>query len=152
VQLGAGTNLKSLCFIDNLLAALAHAWFERNQQDRVEIFNCVDKPDLDSRTIANTIAGFCGQTGYMQLPYCMGWALAVPFDVAGRITGKDFGVSTARIHKLAKSQTLFGADKLRRSGYSQPVSLVDGLRQTTEWYLSTGRRETTVRHIPPRQE
>lgn len=149
LQIGRGDNQKSICFIDNLVAGVAHHWLDQSASQSVQTLNYVDHPDLTSREITDFVCDALGQSRPPRIPYTTGLLLALPFDLFARVTGRDTGISVARVKKLAKVQTKFEASRFRESGFEQPFSLPYGIRKMVEWYLSTGQFEGVQRRIPP---
>ena len=148
VRVGAGDNVKSLVYVDNLVDATLLAW--RRAATGFEIVNVVDKPDLTSREIADIVFRALGKTPpRISIPLRVGIALGWPFDAVSRITGRRFSVSTARIRKYAADQTKFEADKLARLGFQAAVSLEEGLRHMVAWYQREGRVKATRNRLPP---
>jgi len=151
LQIGAGTNIKSLAYVENIVAATLHLW-DRSQSERFEVYNYVDKPDLTSRSISDTIYRALGRnTPGLSVPLGLGLLLALPFDLVIGLTGANLPVSSARIKKLAATETRFEADRIAAQGFTPPVALADGLSRMVEWYQAEGHRLPIVRRIPPAQ-
>jgi len=149
LQVGRGQNIKSLVYVENLVAATLHAW---RQQTALawDVVNVVDKPDLTSRQIAEILCRALGRPlPKRSIPVGLGLALGLPFDALSRVTGRNLPVSTARIRKYAVEQTKFEADKLARLGFRAAISLEEGLRRMVHWYRHDGHRNTATRRLPP---
>ena len=148
VRVGAGDNVKSLVYVDNLVDATLLAW--RRLTGGFDVVNIVDKPDLTSRQIADIVFRAFGKAPpRLRVPLAFGLALGLPFDAFSRITGQPLAVSTARIRKYAADQTKFEADKLARLGFQAAVSLEEGLRHMVAWYQREGRVKATRNRLPP---
>src|SRR5690606_4998983 len=74
---------------------------------------------------------------------------AAPFDLLARLTGRNLPITSDRIRKLSADETSFASDRIRETGYEQPVSLQEGLAEMVRWYLREGRLHTPVEHLPP---
>ena len=149
LQIGPGTNIKSLAYVENIVAATEFLW-GRPQAEAFEVYNYVDKPDLSSRRISDTIYEALGRTTPgVTVPLGLGLLLALPFDLVIGLTGANLPVSSARIRKLAATETRFEADRIAAQGFSPPVALTDGLARMVEWYQAEGHRLPLVRRIPP---
>lgn len=146
---GAGTNLKSMAYVENLVAASLFLW-ERTDSAAYEVFNWVEKPDLSSDTIARTVYACLGKR-YPSVPMPLGLALtlALPFDLIARTTGINLPITGARIRKLAGMRTVFESQAARDAGFTPAISLVEGIDRMVDWYRREGTRLPVVRHIPP---
>lgn len=151
LQIGAGTNVKSLSYVENITQATLYLW-NRPESDRApfDIFNYIDKPDLSSRQIAEAVyAGLERTPPGITLPMWLGLLLALPFDIVIKLTGKNLPVSSARVKKLAGTETRFEADKLAAAGFKPPVPLAEGIARMVRWYVAEGRHKEAVWHLPP---
>ncbi|GJG87940.1 UDP-N-acetylglucosamine 4-epimerase [Gemmatimonadetes bacterium T265] len=149
VQVGAGDNVKSLSYVENLVDATLFLW-DRPAGAAFEAYNWVEKPDFTSGEIAAAISAALGRGApRFRVPLGVAVALAAPFDLVIRLTGRNLPVSSARVRKLAADRTKFEADKVRAAGFRPRVALDEGIRRMVAWYLAEGRRQTPVRHLPP---
>jgi nucleoside-diphosphate-sugar epimerase len=155
LSVGDGKNVKSLAYVENIVAATLFLWERMRSSSNgattsgFEIFNYVDKPDLSSNEIVSTIRGALGKKpSRVRLPLWLGVLAGVPFDVVIKLTGKNLPVSTARIRKLC-AQTKFEADKVRTAGYVPGVSLTEGIQRMVKWYLAEGQHQQAAWHVPP---
>jgi nucleoside-diphosphate-sugar epimerase len=149
LQIGNGRNVKSLVYVENLVAATLLAW-RREGAPAFEIVNVVDKPDLTSREIAEVLSRALGKAPPRHsIPLGLGLALGLPFDAFSLLTGRSLPVSTARIRKYAGEQTKFEADKLARLGFRAGVGLEEGLRRMVEWYHREGGGQPARPRLPP---
>jgi nucleoside-diphosphate-sugar epimerase len=149
VRVGAGENVKSLVYVENIVAATLYLW-QRPDAPAFDVFNVVDKPDLTSAEIADAIFDALGRRPLpVRLPLAGALALAVPFDVASRLTGRNLPISRARVRKLFASRTCFEASKLAATGFRAEVPLREGIARMVRWYMAEGRHRTPVSHLPP---
>jgi nucleoside-diphosphate-sugar epimerase len=133
--------VKSLAYVENLVSATLMLW-QRDQGPAFEIFNYVDKPDLTSREIVDAIYVALGRKPpTFRIPWTIARVLAVPFDIATALTGKNLPISTFRIRKLAGDQTRFEAEKVRAAGFRPEVQLRDGIARMVDWYLREGHAQ-----------
>ncbi|QOJ00148.1 MAG: NAD(P)-dependent oxidoreductase [Phycisphaeraceae bacterium] len=151
VQVGPGRNIKSLSYVENIVAFTMHAW-QRQGRAALETYNWVEKPDMDSATIASTIARSLGRRGVgVRIPMWLALLGALPFDLVIALTGKNLPISSMRIRKFAGMQTKFESDRARALGFSPAVSLAEGIDRMVRWFLAEGRHEQPVWHTPPAQ-
>jgi GlcNAc-P-P-Und epimerase len=149
LPVGPGTNRKSMVYVENVVAAILHLW-TRPAAYEPEVYNCVDQPDMTSREIvAEVYRGLGRPTSRLRLPLAPALVAAKPFDLLARVTGRNLPVTSARIRKLADAETSFRSDRMRETGYVQPVSLPEGLARMVRWYVAEGRDGHAVEHLPP---
>lgn len=149
LPIGPGTNVKSTAYVENLVDATFYL-MSRDDRPAFDVYNYVDTPDLTSREICDAISESLGRRPIgWSLPLGAALALAMPFDAAIRVTGRNLPISSARVRKLATAQTRFAADKVRRAGFAPRVPLRDGLHRMTEWFVKEGRHQPVVSHLPP---
>lgn len=151
VQIGPGSNIKSLSYVENIVSATNFLWMRPESQRAVfDIFNYIDKPDLTSRKIAEAIYAALGRKfPAFSVPMGLGLLLALPFDVVIKLTGKNLPVSSARVKKLAGTETRFEADKLAAAGFKPPIPLTEGIARMVRWYVDEGRHKQAIWHLPP---
>lgn len=135
-HLGKADNVKSIAYVENLVDATLV--LKQKMAPGVSIYNYSDEPQLTARQISETIAGALGKKIHFTIPRRLGIAAGIPFDLAIKITGRNFPISTSRIRKLG-TQTLHSAKKIVSEGYSPRYTTVEGLKKMVEWYLSEGR-------------
>lgn len=153
-RFGAGTNFKSLSYVENIVHAtqFLRGMLEQKPNRAIgdfEVFNYIDKPDLTSTQISNTVSACLGKKPAPAMPYALGMLLGLPFDVVIKLTGKNLPISTARVKKMFKSETKFEADKLLEAGYVPKVPLKEGIDRMVQWYMNEGKLENAQWHQPP---
>ena len=150
-SVGKGRNIKSLAYVGNLVEATIALWLEEAPARRpFDIYNYVDKPDLTSAEIVTTIHEALGRRPpRVGVPYPLAMALALPFDLAVAMSGRNLPISRERIRKLATAETRFEAEKIRATGFRPRVSLETGLTRMVQWYLAEGKNQQVARHLPP---
>lgn len=153
-RFGQGTNIKSLSYVENIVHAtlfLRGMLDDKPNRDiaHFEIFNYIDKPDLTSTEISNTVSESLGKKPAPAMPYALGMLMGLPFDAVIKLTGKNLPISTARVKKMFKTETKFEADKLLDAGYQPKVPLKEGIDRMVKWYISAGINENAQWHQPP---
>lgn len=151
LPVGPGSNRKSMIYVANIVAAILHLWTSPPQPGpRDEVYNCVDQPDLSSSEILDVVyAGLGRKRPRWHLPLRPAMIAAAPFDLVARVTGKNLPITSERIRKISSDETSFAADRIRSTGYEQPVTLREGLAEMVRWYLREGRFDAAVEHLPP---
>ncbi|MBB5022849.1 NAD-dependent epimerase/dehydratase family protein [Desulfurispira natronophila] len=127
VMIGNGNNRKSMAYVENVAAFLEHCL---TFSPGVHVFNYVDKPDFDMNALVGTVREQLGKGPGVgvRLPYTVGLAVGYFFDLAARLTGKTFPVSSIRVKKFCAT-TQFDTS-LGRTGFTPPVALSEGLQRT----------------------
>lgn len=149
VRVGDGSNIKSLSYVENITEATLFLW---NQPGLApfDVFHYVDKPDLTSRQICDTILAALGKKPVgPAIPLSAACLAALPFDLVIKLTGKNLPISSARIKKLFATETKFEADKVRAAGFNARVPLREGIEKMTRWYLAEGRAKKPFWRTPP---
>lgn len=156
LPVGAGTNIKSLSFVENIVDAVLTVWLvDKAGQSSYTPYNYVCKPDLPSGEIAEIIYEALGKKppGF-KVPYWFARLLALPLDIVIAITGKNLPVSGARIKKMAKAQTQYESKAIRDAGFEQKTPLREGIEKMVKWYIESGKVEAekgVKRRLPPEQ-
>jgi nucleoside-diphosphate-sugar epimerase len=152
LPVGRGRNRKSMVFVTNIVQAILYLWMRPAPAEGTEIYNYVDKPDLTSREIVSAVyRGLGRREPAVRLPLTPALWAAKPFDLLVRLTGRNLPITSERIEKLADLETSFLAQRVRDAGFTQPVSLPEGLATMVRWYLAEGRDAEPVVHLPPEQ-
>jgi nucleoside-diphosphate-sugar epimerase len=147
-RVAAGRNIKSLSYVENVVPAALYLW-QRPAASPFEIFNYVDKPDLETRVLLAQIYRSLGRRmPSWSIPEPIAVGASWPFDLAAKLTGRNLAISAARIRKMC-TQTRFEAEKVRQAGFQPPVPLLEGIERTVGWYLREGRNRRGTAHLPP---
>jgi GlcNAc-P-P-Und epimerase len=129
IVVGDGHNKKSMAYVANVADFLAHAL---EFGEGVHIFNYVDKPDHDMNELMALAIETLGCGRALRVPYVLAMAAGIACDLIGRLTKRQFPISSVRVRKYASS-TQFAAERVLESGfrprYSLRGALVDTVRQ-----------------------
>ncbi len=130
LMIGPGTNRKSVAFVENIAAFLAFL-LERPLAAGCEIYNYADKPDLTMNEFRETVLRSLGRDtrAPLRLPLGAGLAAGALFDLAGRLTGRKFAVSRARIRKFG-ADSVIACGRARQAGFVPPFTLREALAAT----------------------
>lgn len=136
VMIGDGKNRKSMAYVENIAAFLAHSM---TFGAGVHVYNYVDKPDFDMNTLVNRTRQTMGikSSSRIRVPYGAGMAIGKSLDVVARTVGRSFPISAIRIEKFC-ANTVFETG-VADAGFSAPVSLEDGLERTIRSEFLEGR-------------
>jgi nucleoside-diphosphate-sugar epimerase len=133
-HMNKSNNIKSLAYVENITDATLFG-LEKTTSGEL-LFNYVDYPQMSSRDIADMQAKFLGKKIKLTLPLQVAVALALPFDWAIKLTGRNLKISSARVKKLC-TQTYHNADKIRSLGFKPKHEMHDGMERMVRWYLNT---------------
>ena len=123
IVIGDGYNRKSMAYVGNLAAFLAHAL---GFAPGVHLYNYVDKPDLDMNGLVTLANQALGRGRPVRIPYALGVAAGAVCDWLGRLTGRQLPVSRIRVKKYA-ANTRVAADRIASTGFKPRHSLHDAL-------------------------
>jgi len=129
VMIGAGTNRKSVAYVENVAAFIEHCLA---LPVGMHLYNYVDKPDFDMNAFVALIQTSLGRVPRwpMRLPYRLGLALGSAADIVSRLTGRSLAISRVRVQK-------FCADSVYESaagtiGFTPPVPLSEAIQRTLQ--------------------
>jgi len=133
IWVGSGEQVKSIAYVDNLVAATE--FLLGDMKPGVEVFNYSEEPQMTTRQLVSLIAQKSG-VAEPQLKIPLGVALRVAkvFDIVGALTKTDLPVTTARLRKF-NTPTVYRSEAIRLRGFIPPFSTAEGLEQTIRWYL-----------------
>jgi nucleoside-diphosphate-sugar epimerase len=128
VMIGKGANRKSMAYVGNVADFLVHAL---DFGPGVHVYNYVDKPDVDMRGLLALVQRTLGTNGSLRIPYAVGLAAGVGFDLAALVTRRQFPISAVRVRKYAAS-TQFKAERALSTGFrpahTLEAALIDTIR------------------------
>lgn len=128
VMVGKGTNKKSMAYVENVAAFIAHCL---RFGPGLHLFNYVDKPDFDMNTLIALIREKMGRDGKigLRVPYWIGYFGGAIFDMLSYFTKQKFPISASRVKKFCAS-TQFSSSSIDECGFAPPYSIADGLGKT----------------------
>lgn len=130
LRIGSGENKKSMAYVDNITAFMEYCL--TNDLSGYHLYNYVDKPDLTTNELLQTVEEFMQKKlPPMRIPYAVGYAGGLAFDIASKITGKKFSISAVRVKKFCAT-TEFSSVKIQSTGFKQPYALKDGIKKTID--------------------
>lgn len=135
IMFGRGDNKKSMAYVENVAAFLS---FCTDMGNGKQVYNYVDKPDLDMHTLVNmTQKALFGETASrIKLPSWLGLLLGYAFSGLSIILGRRLPISSIRVKKFM-STTSFSSN-VDKTGFVPPCSLETGLQKTIEYEFLRG--------------
>jgi nucleoside-diphosphate-sugar epimerase len=130
LMIGKGTNIKSMAYVENVAAFIE---YNLNNLPGEHLFNYIDKPDFDMNTLVAGARRILGKSERLfHWPYLMGFAGGLCFDLLSKILHKQFPVSSIRVKKFC-ANTMFENINMKKTNFTPPVSLVEGLIRTIKY-------------------
>lgn len=135
IVIGNGRNHKSMAYVENVALFLAHLLEPR---PGVQLYNYVDKPDLDMRELVSIAGRALGSDAARpwRIPYGLALAVGHGLDLAAKVTGHRFSISAIRVRKYGAS-TQFRADRAAASGFMPGYDLRESLAATIRYEFGT---------------
>lgn len=131
LMIGKGTNVKSMAYVGNIVAFVEY--LIENMTSGYHVFNYVDAPDMNMNELVNTVGKVLGKhIPSTHFPLWLGMTGGYVFDLASKITGKKFSVSSVRVKKFCAS-TKFNAEKAKSTSFKAPYTLAEGLTRTLDF-------------------
>lgn len=130
IMVGNGQNRKSMAYVENLAAFIEYSiGFKAG----VHVYNFIDKPDYTMKGLVEGVCRIIGRhtNNSVKVPYALGVALGKGFDLAARLTGKNFAISSIRVKKFC-SDSVYGT-AIGDTGFIPPVPLEQALLQTVRY-------------------
>jgi nucleoside-diphosphate-sugar epimerase len=129
LMVGSGKNRKSMAYVGNVAAFLAHSL---SFGPGIHIFNYADGPDMSTAELVDYIQGCLARSKKaLRIPKSLALAGGHLLDVLARATNRTFPVSAIRVRKFCES-TQFRADLVAQSGFVPPFTLQEGLARTIQ--------------------
>ena len=127
LMIGNGKNIKSMAYVRNIAAFIR---FSLNLNQGEHLFNYVDKPDIDMKTLVSLSREMILNKKGMgiSLPSFAGLSIGKIFDFISMMTKKELPISSIRIKKFL-STTQFSSN-VNETDFRPPFSLKEGLIRT----------------------
>lgn len=129
-MIGDGLNKKSMGYVGNIAVFLAKL---KDSNKKLDIYNFAGKGDLSTNQIVEVVKSELNlQKNFPKIPYFIGLMGGYMLDIISKITGKKFPVSVVRVQKFT-AETTVSTKHLFESGFEEPYSLEDGLRNMIKY-------------------
>lgn len=141
MMVGSGKNKKSLAYIDNIVEFVVHCI--ALPKGKSYLYNYVDQPESDMNHIVKTIfKGLDKSVSSIRVPYFVASAGALLFDVAAKLTKRNFPISRIRIKKFC-SNTSFNSS-LAETGFKPLHSIEDAIIETVKFEFKNQEKDDVV--------
>jgi len=129
VMVGSGNNVKSMAYVENVAAFLVHLLA---QPPGVHLCNYVDEPDLTMNELVAEVSRVLGRkASRLRIPFAVAYPLAKSLDLAGRVRGRGFAISSVRIRKFCANTKFTTASG--ETGFAPVVPLSEALERTIRY-------------------
>jgi len=129
LMFGEGKNRKSMAYVQNVAEFL----YFSTSLTGYNLYNYIDKPDLDMNTLVSTIREtlFKKKGVGVRFPAWLGFVVGYGFDLLALIFRKKLPISSIRVKKFMGT-TAFNTS-VTDSGFTPSVTLEDGLKNTLKY-------------------
>ena len=129
LMIGDGKNIKSLAYVDNLVEFIL---FMLSRNEKKEIFNYADKPDLDMNGLISLIKEKTNKKSFIniRIPRFFIPLVGHSFDLISKVISKELSISYIRLRKFVET-TMFSSS-FEKIGFKAPYSIQEGLNKTLE--------------------
>lgn len=142
MMVGNGTNKKSMAYVGNIVAFIQY--LIETQKSGYRLFHYIDKPDLNMNQLVQQVEKSLNKKlPAVRLPYGLGYAGGLSFDLLAKLTGKKFSVSAVRVKKFCAT-TQFDATAAHNSGFKAPFTLAEGLHRTLHYEFINTEKDGVI--------
>ncbi len=129
-MVGKGTNLKSMNYVENVVAFLEYEITHDNESGE-HLYNYCDEPAYDMNHFVLECYKVLGKpkNKLIHFPYWLAYFGGLCFDLLAFITHRKFTISSIRIKKFIQN-TYFISNNIKKTNFVPPVSLEEGLQRT----------------------
>ena len=130
IMFGNGKNKKSMAYVHNVAAFIEHCL---DLKSNMEIYNYIDKPDLDMNTLISKTREvlFKKENVGIRLPASLGILIGYMADFFTKLSGIKLPVSSIRVKKFMGT-TQFNSS-IKNTGFIAPIELEDALERTLRY-------------------
>jgi nucleoside-diphosphate-sugar epimerase len=130
VMVGRGKNRKSMAYVRNVAAYLAHL-IEAEHKAGTTLCNYCDAPAYNMNELLREVRTALGKPVEpdLRIPYALGIAIGSLFDLGARLTGRSFAISKVRVQKFC-ANTVFSTKRLESGDFKPPYDLRTALHET----------------------
>ena len=140
-MVGRGKNIKSVAFINNVVAATSYLLDKF--ENRFEILNLSDYPQLSIREFVSLIEKHTPKRILsLGFPLWIAIRAVILLEISAKLLGKEAFISRSRLLKFV-SESHIESDKIRRWGFKQPFTIEEGVIETIRWNVQHGWKDTS---------
>ena len=141
VMVGDGLNRKSMAYVENVAAFLEYSM---SFKPGVHIYNYIDKPDFSMNQLVRHVNKFIGRSSEIKfrMPYFVGLSIGRLFDLAAKVSGRKFPISSIRVKKFCANSVYESA--ISETGFAPPVNLMDAIEKTVRYEFIEDHQQEQV--------
>jgi len=130
VMVGHGENRKSMAYVENLAEFIEYSL---NFSAGVHLYNYIDKPDLTMNALVTSVNHILAKPHKIRwrIPYSIGYAIALCFDLLSWVTGSRYTISSIRVKKFC-ADTVFNTS-VAETGFKPSVTLAQAIEKTVRY-------------------
>jgi nucleoside-diphosphate-sugar epimerase len=130
VMVGDGLNRKSMAYVENVAAFLEYSM---TFKPGVHIYNYLDKPDFSMNQLVSHVKKLLGRSSKIgfRIPYFVGLSIGKLFDLAAKLSGRKFSISSIRVKKFCSNSVY--ESEISKTGFISPVNLMDAIEKTVRY-------------------
>lgn len=146
MMIGNGNNRKSMAYVENIAAFIAHSI--TSNYKKIQYFNYIDKPDLTTKELVTQAELAIGKKIIpVRIPYWFGYSAAAFLDVIFGIAKKKNPISAVRVKKFCAT-TQFESTTIEATGFKAPFTLQKGLEITIKSIITEKNKPGYNTHLP----
>ena len=129
IMIGSGNNIKSICYVKNLVIYVKHCLELLKTQDLL-VTNYADKPDIKIKTLVKLINSTMNlKNNKFKIPYFLAIFLGYIFDFFSFITSKKINISSLRIKKFC-SNSILDSNVISSTNFTPAFSFREAIEDT----------------------
>ncbi len=137
LTIGEGNHIKTIVSIHTVIDMIRFAM--QKLAPGYEHYNCIDEPYLTLKELMELICSHPGfQMPRFKIPLKAAIGIGRLFDIPAKLFSIDLPVNSERMRKLGTA-TYFTAEKAKKDGFVQKMSLKDSITEMCDWYLSINK-------------
>jgi hypothetical protein len=119
-----------MAYVENLAAFLEYSI---SFKAGVHLYNYIDKPDFSMNQLVRHVNNLLGGSSEIKfrMPYYVGLGVGSLFDLAAKLAGRKFPISSIRVKKFCVNSVYESA--ISHTGFVPPVNLMDAIEKTVRY-------------------
>ncbi len=137
LMVGGGRNKKSMAYVGNVAAFIAHLLSEWNGPG-FRVWNYADGPDFDMNSLVEHVGRVLGRpVPRVRIPYPVGLLGGRVCDAVAFVSGHPLPVSAVRVRKFCATTRFDASRALSVGGFRPPFTLAEGLERTLKYEFAS---------------
>jgi len=126
IMVGSGDNLKTVCYVENLVNFTIY--IQSESIDSYGVYNYADFPHYKMKTLVNEISKIVKKR-IISIPYFLAFGIGLFFDLNAKIMRRKFNMSSDRVRKFC-SDTSLSTEKIEALDYIPRYNLVESINKS----------------------